>query len=373
MIVILGAGCGRWGYGAQFDHAWTVDVFEDRMAGPATMGSPDELDPGAVGLSLREALVIAGNTPGTDRIGFSPRVFPRSAPITIAPGSPLPEVAGDGTSVDGTGAGVEIDATASAGPLVVITGDDVTVRGLTFRSAGEDVIHLAGGHRVSIEDVTILDPAGRGIVLSSCSGVSILRARIERAGGDLISVTDCTDVTVAEAFMVIGDKDALRGINFLRVTDSRVIDNIIDPGEARLVNLADSSDNLIARNILDRGHAGVVLEGESHGNLVIQNSVISSTYDGVYVSSAATGNTVVHNTLFQCTTPIADGASDTVAANNLVSTEASDFVDPVAYDFRLAPGSPHVDAAEDLGYDCLPDRSERFLGAAPDLGSVESY
>lgn len=41
-------------------------------------------------------------------------------------------------------------------------------------------------------------------------------------------------------------------------------------------------------------------------------------------------------------------------------------------DFTLVPGSESIDAGDDLGYDCEPDAPGLYLGAAPDLGAVES-
>jgi len=153
---------------------------------------------------------------------------------------------------------------------------------------------------------------------------------------------------------------------------SRILDNIIDPGSARLIDLLESSDNHIEGNILDGGHAGVVLEGGSNRNMVLRNVAMDCAYDGVYVSADSTGNTYVNNTILRCSTAIANGSPDLVEANNLVSSDNADFVDPVAYDFRLADGSPSIDAATDMGFDLLPNDPARFLGAAPDLGAVET-
>ncbi|RLB53987.1 MAG: hypothetical protein DRJ42_10450, partial [Deltaproteobacteria bacterium] len=308
--------CGRLGYDGMHDHVHVVTVFDDRQAGTDTIASASDLPDGTVGMSLREALTISGNTPGTDLVIFAPSALP----ATIAIDSALPPLGGAGTVVDGSGA-VTIDCSGTTETAFTVTADSSVVRGLRFERCGGDAIEVAPGVTgVLIDDVTILDIGGRGIVASECTGLTIRSLHIERAGGDLVSVTDCTGVTVVDAFMVIGNKDALRGVHFARVTNGRIIDSIIDPGDARLVNLVDCEDILVARNILDRGDAGVVIYGPSNNISIIQNVIIRSVYDGVYIGDEATNTTLIHNTMLDCATAIVDHGADTVAANNLVST-----------------------------------------------------
>lgn len=369
----LQAACGRLGYEQLYGQILVVTITADRMAGPATMDSPTDVS--AAGLSLREALTIAHNHDGTDLIYFDPSVWPPGDPVVFTPTEPLPGVDTEGTEISGHDGGVIIDGSGTTDPVITVTADGCSVGGITIINAGGDAVVVDGATGVRVSEMTILDPVGRGIVVTNSSDIMIEGNRIERPGSDLITVVDSTNIDIRWNFGIIGDKGANRGVRFTRVDDSRICDNIIDPGSARLIDLDDSSRNEICRNVLDRGHAGVVLEGESHENFVFQNAIIGSEYDGVYVSSASTGNTVVHNTMLDCHTALVDGASDTVKGNNLVSTDLTEFVDPMppAYDFRLVEGSPHIDAGEELGYDCLPESDELFLGAAPDLGAVESY
>lgn len=397
-VLVCGAcalGCGRIRYDPLFENDFVVTVPDDRLAGPDTMTSPADLEPGTVGLSLREALVMAGNSDGGDLVRFDAGVFPASAPTTIVLGSALPVISDEGTVIDGRGAGVVIDGSSVADPTMVIEASRAGLRQLAIAGSGGVGVAARGAEGLELTDVrvegaagdgiqvdmaagvnltgvTVLDPSGRGLALTWSDGARIVGAHIERAGADLVSVMDAGDALIQDAFMVIGDKTALRGIHMERVTGSRVCDNVIDPGSARLINLLDSSDNRIERNILDRGHAGVVLEGVSLRNTVFQNVVIGSEYDGIYVGGEAADSVVVHNTLHQCSSAVVDGATSTTQGNNLVTDSDDAFVDPAAYDFHLVGGSPSIDAGEDLGYDCMPERAARFLGLAPDLGAVET-
>ena len=137
VAVLVLTACGRFGFGNQPDGGGSgsdtslhVTIPTDRMAGPPTMSSLADLPPGTTGLALREALAIAANHAGPDRIDFDPAVFPAAAPQAIAIDTPL-VVAGDGTTVDASAAGVVI-APSSATPIeaLQITGGHAVVDGL---------------------------------------------------------------------------------------------------------------------------------------------------------------------------------------------------------------------------------------------------
>jgi parallel beta-helix repeat protein len=375
LVLLLSAlsvmGCGRIGYDGPYDQVLTVDVLEDRMEAPATVERPSDV--GAVGLSLREAITIANNTPGSELVEFDPSIFPPGTRTNIDLGTAL-DLGGGATRIDcGTRAGFR------SSPLVLDGVSDVVVTGCRFDVSSGHAIQVIDSTDVHIHDNAFFDSGESAIrvetVDGECKDVRIENNRIEHAGSDLVGIYDCEEVLIADNMMIVGDKGAQRGVHFERVLSSQIVDNIIDPGEARMINFQDASHNLIQGNVLEGAHAGVVLYGASNDNVIIQNVAMDMVYDGVYVSSEAQGNTVVHNTFFQCSTAIADGAADTVLGNNLDSSDPADFVDPTpgVYDFTLVAGSAHVDAGEDLGYDCLPNAPERFLGEAPDLGAVESY
>jgi parallel beta-helix repeat protein len=155
---------------------------------------------------------------------------------------------------------------------------------------------------------------------------------------------------------------------FEEVDRSHILDNFIDPGSARLIELETSSNNEIIGNTLDRGDVGIGLFGASTGNLVLRN-IITMSAEAMYVDTAATGNRIFHNTMYMSGS-IGDASPDAQFVNNLEADQG--FVDPAAFDFHLVVGNPAIDGGSDLGLDLLPDSPERFLGAAPDLGAVET-
>jgi hypothetical protein len=371
-IVVSCAACGRVGYESRYGHELLVSVTLDRMALPAGATSPDELEPGASGLSFREALVIAANSPGADVIDFDPSMFSDGAPGVIELTSPLPPVSDAGTVIDVPRGSVIIDATnAGGGPILLVSGDFSRIEGLTIRNAPADGFEVTGEY-VELWSNDVLDAGGRAVFMHDCVGTYFKYGQIERAGDTLLHVERCNDVHINWNTFVVGDKGALRGVYLLETNDSLVHDNLLDPGPARMVDLYASSRNEISNNVCDGAHACVAIEGDSHENRVLFNAAMAMLHDGFFIGAAATDNTVVHNTALECTNGFVFEAA-VVEGNNLTSQSRADFVDPAAYDFHLAPGSAAIDAGEDLGYDLVVDDAERtFLGAAPDLGAIET-
>jgi parallel beta-helix repeat protein len=430
-VIATVLGCGRWGLTynleeqlgpdaapiPEYDNTWTVTIQEERQEGGETITSPEDLPDGTEGLSFGEAIVIACNTPGTDEIIFDPAAFPQGSQIILT--AALPPIDCDGLLIDGRDASVVISAPAPTGSLFTITGSNVTVRNLEFFDTASDVfvvgaagtrlenltfgaaasaamvvedstgtritnptirngvangITVIRGTDIVIDEATITDVGGNSVAVIDSNQVELNNSRIERAGSELVRFQSSSAVTVNNNFMVVQNKTTQVGLFFLEVEDSLITKNIVDPGDSHMIRLTDSTGNTIERNIIDGGEAGIVLEGLSTGNLLFANAVYQATLDGLYFSSTSTGNTAVHNTLLNCTSPIVDSSGVTTLGNNLISTDPADFVDPLppTYDFTLAAGSLHIDAGTDLGYDCVPDEPESFLGLAPDLGAVET-
>lgn len=363
------------------------------MAVPSTIASLDEMPPGITDLSLREALVIAANHPGPDRIEFGSWQFPASAPVAIDVTSVL-ELRDGETTIDGTRGGVVIAAApAYTGPLLRIGAEaaDARLIGFELRGGAMPAIEIVAGLRVELAELAFVPTMGAGVRIENSRTVVVRDTSIDGAAGNAIEIDRGTDVTVerttitrtlgdpifaqSSTTLVVRDNTILiepgstgRGVVFASVTGSQVLDNFIDPGAAQLVRLVDSNDNEIVGNILDRGDVGVALFGTSTRNLVFRNVIVSNP-EPLYVAATATGNRLVHNTIYMCG-GIVDGAPDSELTSNLEADQG--FVDPDAFDFHLAPGSAAIDAATDLGLDLLPDDPARFLGAAPDLGAVET-
>jgi parallel beta-helix repeat protein len=379
MMLLLGA-CGRLGFDARATPdaqggldapvaaSLIVTMTDDRMAGPATMASLDELAPGTVGLSLREALTIARYRDGADIVELDSSL----AGATIMINAEL-VVGGAGTQIDASKAAVTITPAAGyTGTLLQVKDSDAVIDGLTLQGGiyGIQAVQVSG---ITVRRVTILDTENAAIQLDGCSNVVVEDNRIERAGGDPLYLHATTGAWVQRNVVVLRTKvGSVHGFWLEEVMQSHIIDNVIDPGEAFLIHLNNSSDNELIGNILDRGDTGITIYGNSARNLVFRNVVISPTHDSVFVEAPATDNKIINNTFFRAA-DIVDGGTNTMAANNLISDNVAHFAHAAVYDFHLVAGHAAIDAATDLGLDMLPDMPARFLGNKPDTGAVESY
>jgi hypothetical protein len=386
VFLLVVSGCGRIGFDSRYGDAFLVSTLQDRLAGPTTAASLEDLNPGLTDLSLREALTIASNSPEPMRIQFDPRIFPPGGSATITLGSPLPAIAGNGITIDARAVGVTLDGTFE--PLIDIGGSNNGIQGVGFAGTGtrvhvngrfaaiEHCRFAGGGIAIDIEGSAvhafanvIVGGSMTGIRMTNVTSGSALYNEIDGVAGDAITVSNSSDVSLQDNNIVLGDKAANRGISLDTVSSAKIIDNIIDPGSARLIELNDSPDATIIGNILDRGDVGVVLGGASTNAYVFRNVVIAPVDEPMYIADTATGARVVNNTLYM--SGAIAGATDTVEVNTLDADTG--FAAPDQYDFRLLAGNPAIDQGMDVGQDMLGTSSKRFLGAAPDLGAVESY
>jgi parallel beta-helix repeat protein len=419
LAIALGvsASCGRINYDGLWDQVVVVTFGEDRLAGDDTILSVDDLDPGTVGLSLREAIIIANNTPEHDLIVFDPKFYKPGAGTQLVLESTLPRLTGDGTAIDARAADVtlvadfgrpafEIEAndillrnmklsgSAGCGLVDVFGGERITIEGNAFDTPGsgliatlatelnllensmvateDDGFRISESSGVTIRGNTMTDLLGRGLVITDTNNVRIQHNYMEHVAGDQMVIRDGTNINVEFNEVLINNKTTQKGVQFIRVHDSRVCDNFIDPGAARLIALEDSNNNQIEGNILDRGDIGVALMGTSTENMVFRNIVIQSAEVGLYITDAAIGNTLVHNTIHASGGIAVSDESTQTIGNNLITDASLSYLDPRNYDYHLAPGSEHIDAGELLGYDCVPGSSALYWGAAPDLGAVET-
>jgi parallel beta-helix repeat protein len=416
----VAAGCGRINYDGGNENLIVVSTSGDRLAGPDTMTSIDELEPGTVGVTLREAIVIANNTPGEELIFFDRDAFKAGTNTQILLTSDLPVITGDGLTIDANGADVTIMNEDGMPKLFEIEANDVTIRGIDMVTdvlCGVPLVRVTGAERVVFEGNTFNAPnnaliadqtielglidnivnTGTGFTISNSGGMDIrgnvfaslrnpalrisnsstFRVRENKMVGalsDQIEVSDSSNVYIdSNELRSADDATGCSGISLVRVDNSHIGDNVVVGGGANQLLLVDSSGNHFEGNILSDAGIGIALEGSSSDNMIFRNIVVSSD-DGVYVATAALNNTVVHNTVYDTASAMnfADEALVEVG-NNLVTASTFDgFVDPENLDFRLVKGNQFIDAGEELGFDCVPGDAKLFKGAAPDLGAVES-
>jgi CSLREA domain-containing protein len=270
--------------------------------------------------TLRAAIMQANATAGQDFINFR---IDGDGPHTITPDSPLPTITesviingysepGSDPAESGDDADIRIilngDDAGSGDNGLVITGSDVTIRGLVINEWGQAGIRIEGtGRNARIEGNYIgtnRDAVDSGDAVPNRFGIVI-----SNADNNVIGGTDIEDRNI-----ISGNRDAGVRIDGENASGNRVIGNYIgtnDTGNGRLssrgvgVLIDDSEQNTIggtggARNIISGNVWGVLVQGDDANNNRIQNNRIGPNAAGtasiggqsigVYIVAADTTN-----------------------------------------------------------------------------------
>ena len=332
--------------GAAAPYASVIIVTSSSDAVNGNVSSPAALvaDPGADGISLREALLAANNAAGPIEISFAPNL----AGQTLSPTSALPPISHNGVMLTG--------ATNSSGdPTVTISGadqsGDVTGGLLTVRASDVTIQHLrfiqllkdgraiqirAGAVNVSnggppaeqreanirVLD-NVFDNTGENVTAwavnvgmdETASNATLSSVMI--TGNDFIHfVGDCDDVLI----QADGAGSVIRGIT---VQNNTLSDSFIG---IELVPHNGIGDQIIGTQILNNTFSRMptsIAIGTGGGNIPTSAGLVSNTLIG---ENKFVGNTTSHPTI-----EIAAGyggasasvVSDTVIVNNVLGTSGS--------------------------------------------------
>lgn len=305
-----------------------------------------------------------------------------------------------GFVINGTGTSIDrSNFTLCPNSCVEILGSRVSVTNSSFTysqlnaGAYSGTIHVKGSD-IDVRNNYLSELGTSGIVFNrDADRVRISQNRIEnwgrlaysRAGGvsgfyhGTGSIEVDSNVILNQSVIDVPETDPLPGVG---------------------LNLMFGRNNVFAHhNIIDHAMVGIRLGGfygnpedNSQNNTIVSNTVGANTRYGwlrVQMASASpySGSTIANN-IFRTgcgykemedytfseivpassTDPIAGGAIH----HNLLPSVDPLFLDPTssAWDFRLATGSPAIDAG--VTYDLPGGIRVPYLGAAPDLGAIEN-
>jgi hypothetical protein len=305
-----------------------VDSTTDNSDGDTSSIANLIANPGGDGvISLREAIVAANNTPGSDTIDFD--IPGCGGGCAIQPTNALPPLSGGGTTIDGysqPGAAPATDGTpaillveingASAGDSSSgfrLTSAGNTIKGLVINRFPLDGIHISGSSATSntvLGNYIGIDTGGGADLGNAFYGVYIGNgAKNNTVGGDtagernIISGNDISGVYIGDN----GTTDNLVSGNYIGINAS---------GTAGLGNTYygvyignGAQDNIIGgntiseRNIISgNNHYGVCIAGNgTTANKVLGNIIGTNTgsltglgngWDGVYVGNGAQKNVI---------------------------------------------------------------------------------
>jgi hypothetical protein len=385
--------------------ALVVTVTEDELDGGAGVSTVAAAG-GSADLSLREALHIAENLVGDDRITFSPVVFPPTGETTILIGDePLPVLDDHRTVIDGSGAGEVIDGGAALRPagrgLLHVDASGVEVRATVLRnwlSPSGACVYIDDGDRIRVVD-SFLTHCGTGesgaavAAWSSIDELEVSRNVIANAEHAVILYEVLGAVVFGNDISITGGSAILLDY---AVDQSFVSDNRITTCGMSGIKLGSGcNENQLTGNLVTGCAAGgITLDGSATQNGLAFNTLVGNAVGvGLYGSATATlaNNLIAGNASFgiddsttgtwteQHTLFFDNGGDGTSGANAIDPARAlagtdvlADplFADAAAGDYTPQAGA--VDAGLDLGLDRNGAQSGLFNGAAPDIGAVES-
>jgi titin len=241
-----------------------LEVLEDRLA-PAVFTVSNTNDSGAG--SLRQAILSANATPGSNTINFSIG----SGGQAIFPTSQLPFLTNP----------VVLDATTQPGfsgtPLIDLSG--------LFAGPNANGLVLSAGNS-TVKGLTVSVFSGSGIVLFGSGGDVI--------SGNYLGTSRAGDASAANGFA---------GLAVVGTAANQILNNVISGNSTFGVDLVGSAGNVIAGNLIGanaadsaavaNAYAGVALTAGSTGNVVAYNILSGNTGFGLLLCDAGTANNLI--------------------------------------------------------------------------------
>jgi hypothetical protein len=276
---------------------------------------------------------------------------------------------------DGEAPGTEVSGfTIKGGGGALIPAIDDEISSLTLRddiitgNSGTYTIYGHGAHMV-LERVTIEDNvASEGLVIRGRRGEIVLKDSTLRCGTNSVgyitehgaaftdgSTFDCPGATGVEVFHSQGrvQRATIDGLLYVENEQTGVEGTIVE--DAILLGGASVYDSdLTLRNSVVVGGVSA-----SYANLVVEGSVVTQGSCGIQASAS---NVTTRWSDFWNNTTDGCGITSPVGVNGSFDADPK-FVNAAGRDFRLATGSPCVDAGPtDAGY-ADPDGSRNDVGA----------
>jgi hypothetical protein len=308
-------------------------------------------------LSLTEALALSTN--GTT-IAFAPGLLPLKGSVELVVG----------VSVHLVGPGVVLD-----GPWLLINAgtaaDPIEIRGLAFTHLANPVV-VKNGHAALMQDVSFTDGAG----ISTEGYLTLERARFAGCSGVCVEALDDTNddnlVVKYSEFRGTASDTAIRISDCKDAAEILTVRSSLFEGFDRAISISLACDGgtVIEHNTFEANGIGIAYSWLPSSGHSLRNNIFTSQRTAAATCGSAAFSSRDYHLLWQN------------ASNGCVGGDPNSLaVDPLYLyaeqgDYRLAPGSPAIDAAVPLGLRLLPAftaSGPAFLGGGPDLGAFETW
>jgi hypothetical protein len=324
-------------------------------------GGATSANPGGTGLSLREAITFANGAASRQSIlvpaGFA---IALTSELPILSTSLGMDIVGDGALLDGSGTGPSDDC-------IELNSANNRVFGFEIQNCRRSPLRLdinADGSQFSRSNI---HDNAQPVILN---GFNVRFGPDNEVSG---SASHCLTVVA---------------------TDATIDRNFFHDCQGRGLDLTGNSDRaFVLGNAITRCDPGTLF-GNGAADMVFSHNVLhANRSDGLFAGSIDTG-VVLQNNIFSSNAAFGVSGSDSVFAandhNSYFGNDAGDcsacslgpgsltvdprYMDGLADDFRLQPGSPLIDAGSDTGNDVngADPGNGLFNGSNPDIGAHES-
>ncbi|MBI5851399.1 MAG: hypothetical protein HZB39_10305 [Planctomycetes bacterium] len=278
--------------------------------------------------------------------------------LRVGPGRAL-RVPSEAAAVVRDGDVVRIDAGEYRGDVAVWTRND-----LRLVASGGEVLLVAAGNSAQDKAIWVIQGSRttvEGIAFEGCRVRDGNGAGIRLEGGYFVA-RGCRFIRNQTGFLC-GDLTQSRAAQ-TRIFWSRLVDSSAGTS-SYVVDVPDGGIAILVGNVIQKGVASsnetvISFAEESHGVhpidelYVAHNTVVNDRHTATFVRAVA-GTAQLVNNVFCGTGTVLSGAGTQL--DNLVSSSPG-FVDRAAFDYRLVPGSPAIDAG-------LPPGSAYGVALAP--------
>ena len=244
----------------------TVVNTSDTVNGNVSSISALKADPGPDGISFREALLAANNTPGANTIAFDippgdSGFDPATGRWIITPATPYPDLTVGFLTIDGDSQTLNYGDTNPDGPEIAFSG-----------SAG------AGGAFLSL--------ASPGNGVTSITAEDFDTGIAVPGNGNIIGPGN-EFVHNGNGIIVKGDANVVR--NNPRISNNQVNGILVEGG----------TNNSLLANTIENNNVGIIIRGGASGNTAGPDNTISHNTTGVVVADGGSQrNTITRNAIF---------------------------------------------------------------------------
>ncbi len=319
--------------------------------------------------TLRKAieLVNADVGEGPYTITFDPAVFDPNNPTPISLlETPLPPVARDDVTIDGSGADVSIDGSELLllnGPHdgLVVTGSEAVVRRVALRSFGGTCL-AAGGAESLVEQVRA-GGCGTGILVPGTG--SRLLGNVSGFGAGAEPASVAVGIRVRASDVGVGDADAGPGA-------ANTVGNAQTAIEVGIAGGETLTGVVVAGNIIGRAPStgaaaavgtGILIRPPAGGVEVLENSVANAAEAGVAVAPDSADGSSTRNRISGNRFEAIGGLSIDLGANGLRDPNDSGDTDTGPIDLLNYPVVTRAVQSRVQGFACPNCRVELYMAA----------